>query len=62
MSDERDADREQDAAPDRPCSACGHAGAEHVLRETELEGNTVRQTYCVACTDWHDFTPDTRDD
>jgi len=61
MTRDRDSERDEDAAPDRPCSVCRHAGHEHVLRETELEGNTVRQTYCTSCADWHDFVPDASD-
>ncbi len=61
MTSELELDREDEATPDRPCAVCGHAGHQHSLRETELEGTTVRQTYCEGCSDWHEYVPDDRD-
>jgi len=36
-------------APDRACVNCGHPGHEHLVRETEVPGNTIRETYCSSC-------------
>ena len=61
-TDEMAADFEDDVdAPVRACARCGHADAEHVLRDAEEAGATVRAVICVPCSDWHDFVPDPRD-
>lgn len=44
-------------APDRPCATCGHDSILHALRETELAGNTVRETYCEGCGSPCDYFP-----
>lgn len=38
-----------EGGPDRPGATCGHDGAMHVVRETELAGNTAHETYCEGC-------------
>jgi hypothetical protein len=45
-------------APDRPCANCGHAGHDHVVREIEVPGNTVRETYCEECVAICQFVPE----
>ena len=42
---------------DQPCATCGHSGQLHVLREVEVPGNTVRETYCEGCTSFCAFLP-----
>ncbi len=37
------------------CQHCGHREDDHVERDTELAGITVRRFYCEPCGDWHDF-------
>ncbi len=39
----------EEGAPDVPCAACGHDGHRHRLREFELSGTTVRDTFCEDC-------------
>jgi hypothetical protein len=45
-------------APDRACATCGHSGHEHLVREVEVPGNTVRETYCSACAALCEFVPE----
>ena len=49
-------DRES-GAEERACVRCGHADSEHVERDSELPGRTLRRIYCEPCADWHDFLP-----
>jgi len=42
-------DIDEGGAPDRACATCGHDGRQHIVREIEVAGNTVRETYCEAC-------------
>jgi len=48
-------------APDRACAKCGHPGHEHLVREVEVPGNTVRETYCSTCTVICQFVPEPDD-
>lgn len=45
-------------APDRACVNCGHMGHEHHLRETEVPGNTIRDTFCEACDAACEYLPE----
>ena len=49
--------RDDDSASDRPCGRCGHEGHQHLLREIEVAGNTVRETYCEACEALCEYVP-----
>ncbi|MGE3961995.1 MAG: hypothetical protein AB7F65_09970 [Dehalococcoidia bacterium] len=44
-------------APDAPCAKCGHDGARHRLREVELPGATMHDTYCEDCEAPCEFVP-----
>ncbi len=44
-------------APDTPCATCGHEGHAHVLRETEVAGNTIRETFCEECNAMCEYVP-----
>ena len=48
---------EREGTVNPPCRDCGHAEDEHVEREAEVAGATLRRTYCESCEDWHDFAP-----
>jgi hypothetical protein len=45
-------------APDRACVNCGHMGHEHRVRETEVPGNTIRETFCEICGAVCEFVPE----
>lgn len=52
-----DADDER-GAPDRACATCGHPGHSHLVREVEVPGNTIRETYCSECSALCEFVPE----
>jgi hypothetical protein len=54
-------DIDERGGPDRPCGRCGHAEVDHVLRDIEEPGRTVRQAYCESCDASCDFVPSPED-
>ena len=40
---------EESGAADLPCATCGHTGHEHVVRDIEVAGNTLHETFCEGC-------------
>ncbi|MFA7250262.1 MAG: hypothetical protein WC273_11610 [Dehalococcoidia bacterium] len=49
---------EDEGAPDRACANCGHPGHQHLVRDAELPGRTVRETFCVECGALCEFVPE----
>jgi len=45
-------------APDRACAQCGHPGHEHLVREVDVPGNTIREIYCSTCGAICTFVPE----
>ena len=42
-----------------PCITCGHLGADHVERDIEIPGQTLRRCYCEVCDAICEFVPET---
>lgn len=49
---------DESGAPDRPCANCGHPGHQHLVRDVELPGRTVRETFCSECGALCEFVPE----
>lgn len=50
-------DIDDGGGPDRSCATCGHDGRSHILREIEVSGDTIRETYCEECGAACEFIP-----
>jgi hypothetical protein len=53
---------EDEGAPDRACANCGHPGHQHIVRDAELPGRTVRETFCSECGALCEFVPEPNGD
>jgi len=49
-------------AADRACANCGHPGHDHLVREVQVPGNTIRETYCSTCGAICEFVPEPDDE
>lgn len=50
-------DIDEGGAPDLVCATCGHGGDDHVVRDIEVAGNTIRQAFCEGCDAACDYIP-----
>ena len=48
-------------SPDLICGTCGHASGDHLMREIEVAGNTIREMYCESCDARCEFIPEPDD-
>ncbi len=47
----------EDGGAALPCATYGHTGDEHVVRDIEVAGNTLHETFCEGCDAHCEFFP-----